>query len=972
MDASNKQPTVAEKFAAVWEKKNAKAARAGGVSLMALSLAACGGSSSTTTTTTDTTTDTTPVAPAAQSLSLVIGADDITGGAGDDTITGTIVQNAGGTTTQALDAADSIDGGAGTDTLTLTMNADAGAPLISNVENLVVRSTANASKIDFSNGDADLTSITVNNSGNTFTTVDLQGSVETSVNNSSGTVTIDYANNKLASTTASQTLNVDGATGTVAYTVGGTDVITAVTVNSSGTKSDFGLTLTSVKSITATGDAALEITGTHASAATVDASAMTAAFTFATDGVAEATNPGSVDVTDMTVTGGSGNDAIDTSGTAAAREISVSLGAGDDSVTIDEAGLDKASASTAGDSFSGGDGTDTVILAAGMTLDADFSDVMTGFEKIEVTLATTNATTTYANMDELSANVYSVRAGDSADDTNAAVVALTGLAAGSDVTLQAKDAAGTALLTTDSADADGVTVNFALATDDTSANAADAITITALASYDGIGDAAADDYETVTLNYTGAAAGTIADFDFDAAKTVTISNTSAKALTLTTVATAADADITATGSTGDITASFETTIDTYAGGSGKDTITLADDAALNSSNTFAGGAGTDKLSVTDLAATAGKVNITGFETLDIDAGGGSLDLRNSTDIATITIAANGASDNITVSRIGAGVTTKFDGTTTLGTVTTTTQSGDSQAFEITASHQITSLVLDGGTESITIKADDGDATKAEAMGNIDGITGASLTTVTVTGDDDLDMTGVSVATITTMDASASNGNVTFTSTNTTGATIKGGSDIDTLTGGNGKDKITGGDGNDVLSGGAGADTYIFEATAAANNTDTVTFVQADDILDLSAMGTFTVEQNGALGTAINEFASNSTSEVNITNKVVLLDDVGDADNGDDNVDAASEIAALIDGTAADAFSIDAGGKAIVVAGNATLDNTTANDTFVHVYLVSDLNSDGDVSDSGEVAKVMITNTDFDLDTLTTANFDLIA
>ena len=46
MDASNKQPSTAEKFAAVWEKKNAKAARAGGVSLMALSLAACGSSSS--------------------------------------------------------------------------------------------------------------------------------------------------------------------------------------------------------------------------------------------------------------------------------------------------------------------------------------------------------------------------------------------------------------------------------------------------------------------------------------------------------------------------------------------------------------------------------------------------------------------------------------------------------------------------------------------------------------------------------------------------------------------------------------------------------------------------------------------------------------------------------------------------------------------------------------------------------------
>ena len=56
MDASNKQTTLAEKFAAVWEKKNAKAARAGGVSLMALSLAACGSSDDdTTTTTTDTT-----------------------------------------------------------------------------------------------------------------------------------------------------------------------------------------------------------------------------------------------------------------------------------------------------------------------------------------------------------------------------------------------------------------------------------------------------------------------------------------------------------------------------------------------------------------------------------------------------------------------------------------------------------------------------------------------------------------------------------------------------------------------------------------------------------------------------------------------------------------------------------------------------------------------------------------------------
>jgi hypothetical protein len=64
MDASQKQNGLVEKLVAAWEKKNAKLARAGGVSLMALSLAACGSDDATTTTaTSDTTTTTTTVAP---------------------------------------------------------------------------------------------------------------------------------------------------------------------------------------------------------------------------------------------------------------------------------------------------------------------------------------------------------------------------------------------------------------------------------------------------------------------------------------------------------------------------------------------------------------------------------------------------------------------------------------------------------------------------------------------------------------------------------------------------------------------------------------------------------------------------------------------------------------------------------------------------------------------------------------------
>jgi ABC-type Fe3+-hydroxamate transport system substrate-binding protein len=90
MDASNNQSAVAKKFAAVWEKKNAKVARAGGVSLMALSLAACGSddtaTTTSTTTTTTATTTTTTTAVAADTITLTAGPDTAAGGAGATTI----------------------------------------------------------------------------------------------------------------------------------------------------------------------------------------------------------------------------------------------------------------------------------------------------------------------------------------------------------------------------------------------------------------------------------------------------------------------------------------------------------------------------------------------------------------------------------------------------------------------------------------------------------------------------------------------------------------------------------------------------------------------------------------------------------------------------------------------------------------------------------------------------------------------
>jgi len=129
MDASNKQSTIAEKFVALWEKKNAKVARAGGLSLMALSLAACGSDDTTTTTTdTTTTTTTTPTVDAAKDFLLTTAANtgaSFTGGSGDDSFTGTDT---------TLTIADGIDGGSGTDTLTYTDTSAAGvAPTLTQV-----------------------------------------------------------------------------------------------------------------------------------------------------------------------------------------------------------------------------------------------------------------------------------------------------------------------------------------------------------------------------------------------------------------------------------------------------------------------------------------------------------------------------------------------------------------------------------------------------------------------------------------------------------------------------------------------------------------------------------------------------------------------------------------------------------------------------------------------------------------------
>jgi len=198
MDASNKQPTLAEQFAAVWEKKNAKAARAGGVSLMALSLAACGSSDEEATTADPA--PTTPVeTPTAAAWALTTGVDTLIGVSGaDESVTGTF-----GTTYAATDTI--VDGSSSdSDTVNITTTTAATtAGTISGVENI------NVTYNTLANSTLDATSIT------------------------SGTITVSQikagSTANVAVNNVGEGVNVTGSTGvttlTAAYSINATTLV---------------------------------------------------------------------------------------------------------------------------------------------------------------------------------------------------------------------------------------------------------------------------------------------------------------------------------------------------------------------------------------------------------------------------------------------------------------------------------------------------------------------------------------------------------------------------------------------------------------------------------------------------------------------------------------------------------------------------------------------------------------------------
>ena len=162
--------------------------------------------------------------------------------------------------------------------------------------------------------------------------------------------------------------------------------------------------------------------------------------------------------------------------------------------------------------------------------------------------------------------------------------------------------------------------------------------------------------------------------------------------------------------------------------------------------------------------------------------------------------------------------------------------------------------------------------------------------------------------------------------------------------------ITGNIGNDIILGGRGKDTInltaggndrlVLGSSLATNGSDTISgfaaVVTSRDILDFSAQGlTGSIERGtggsngGVFVGAISSFGDNDTANVLLDGKIALIDATLNTGGSIAEVDSASEIAALINGSV---FNLSANSKSILISGSSGLGGGTASST-VYVWEV---------------------------------------
>jgi hypothetical protein len=898
---------LAEKLEYVWEKKNAKAARAGGVSLMALSLAACGSSDTTTTATTSTETTTTTVTPVSSNFTTSI--DSLTGTTGADTYSGD---------SNTVSGADSVNGGDGTDTVKLYGVAATGLPNLTSVEALELH---NVEPGDVNLSSASLTtvtSLTLDGFTASGENVTIKAGDSLALSDVTGGGDVDI---EAAATVTSTTIAVDssGASGAnVDLDINGTG-ITTVNIDVSGTsKSWIDVTeLAAVTSVDIDASTAVNVAGVD-NAKTIDASGSTAAVTIASVGAADAT---------------------------------VTLGSGDDS-------LDMGTGLSALDVLTGGTGTDTLTISSSITT---ATGTVTGFEIVEA--AESGGAAVDIDGDAFSVTHYA------ASGTNFSTATFSDMASGNTYDVKIADATANATDTltishkTDGT-ADSVTLNFGSATvqvnvEDVIANDAETVTMSLLQ------PTADTDHDIENLTLTDATSVTVSGAGDTA---ITGINLKDAAHTFDASASTGDLSLTfedvqsqtiKTGSGKDAVTLAANSLDDNDSidlGAGLDTLTVATMASAPIlpaiSNVETVNLGFDN--GTAAAVSFSVASMSGLTTLTIDGHGtGDTGIDQALTISgiatgtTVQISDDIDSDTLTTLNVAAGVSALTVNLDDFGDDDT----GDNDLTidaDVTALTIATKAVDTGGTEAAfigTLTAS-GATSLALSVGtgadkiDIDTLTGAALTSLTfsskISGEGltiDASTTDNSLLTIDTTEADTGvNGQVDVVLGSA--ASVIDRADTATVTMGTGDDTLSfnvNEHGGNVINMGANSTTSI---TEAGDNLVMGGTQSADFVVDLSSATDQVTTINGTANTAVQKNIESfdasaltySAGKFTVTGSSVAntIKTAGGADiinggAGADVIDAGAGADIITGGTGADVITAGTGvDKFIVTAGDATV------------------------------------------------------
>ena len=353
----------------------------------------------------------------------------LVGGAGNDTFNATHL---------TVTAGDSLNGGAGAaDKLQITTTAAASVGTgvqTAGIENISTTATIGALSVDASLFDG-VTSVTNTGSTAGVTFTGLNAIPTVNVIAASTDTSVGVANAATSGAADAATINVNGAATTAnsTLTLNGVETLNVVSAGSATGGSSSTLTVASDTLTT------LNVTGSATAKLAANLVGATATVT-------------------GTVTSDSGAHDVNVTGTVAADKVSISMGAGNDTVRIAAIG--------ATHTIAGGDGTDTLVSSASITTTTGAN--ISGFEAVEISGGASVALPTAGN------TVSTLTIRDAAGGT------LTGLASAGTVNLTTGGNATVSNTAWTTGTADSLTVNVGTSTTNAALAATTTVTATGI------------------------------------------------------------------------------------------------------------------------------------------------------------------------------------------------------------------------------------------------------------------------------------------------------------------------------------------------------------------------------------------------------------------------------------------------------------------------------------------------------------